>query len=262
MNGIEFHDSITELIAAATYPNHNDRIFAETMFRVLKHFVDFDSACINLCEVEKGYRLPQLKSYFHRQPNEMATNYQKTSYTDNFSPHLLVCTGTAFEGLARLDPDEFAESPFYFKHCHQFNVENALAVAGGLPGHLHRYFVLYLFSSLPKKRFSIGEIEHMNQLFPILFSAWQYRLGLICRETMSNRIMLLQQFAHKPRLLELIRLIVQNPLAPSKEYAREMNCSERTVEHQLSALFDQMQINGYYKNKKIEIFRRFQFLNP
>lgn len=260
MKTVDFDNSFSELIAAATDKTIKDRLVAETMFQVLKNLILFDSACINFCEVEKGYRLPQLKSYFYRQPDEMAENDLKTSHTDNFSPNLLAYTGNVIDDLSCLDSDEYLESPFYLQHCRYFGVENALAVAGRLPGHLHRYLVLYLFKSTPTKLFSKLDAKHLDRLFPVIFSCWQYRLGLICEETLLNRSLLLQELTNKPRLLKLIRLIVKNPLGTNKEYAREMGCSERTVEHQLRKLSDQLKINGYNKNKKIEIFRRFQFL--
>lgn len=260
MNDTETQTRLEDLCAAATCPSISDQAFAETMFSTLKDLIPFDSATLNLCKVERGFRLPELKSHLFRQPDSMESNYQNTSHVDPFSPNLLRYLGKTFDALQYVDIDAYPHSPIYLHHCRYFDVENALAVAGRMPGHLRWYWMLYLFSANPRAFFPTQAIDVLDQWFPALFSMWQYRLGLICADTLANRIQLLLLFRRRPRLYQLVRLIVQNPLGTAKEYAQEMGCSERTVEHRLNQLYEQLEIAGYGKNKKIALYRRFRFL--
>ena len=262
MNSWEAEHLIRHLDDLVSRDKHNDETLSQEIFRSLKFGINFDSAVMNFCLVEQDFRLPELKSFYYKQPQTMALNYQKTSQSDNYSPNLLLLNGKALDGLSCLDVDQYLESPFYLDHCRYFDVQNALGVAGRFPGHMRKYLVLYLFASDKGRLFSDQDVTLVDRVFPIIFLIWQCRYGLICHETLINRIQLLELFANKPRMLELIRLVVQNPFATAKEYARQMQCSERTVEHQFSALFDMLNISGYNKNKKIELYQRFQFLAP
>ncbi|MGR9053069.1 MAG: hypothetical protein ACU84J_10510, partial [Gammaproteobacteria bacterium] len=147
----------------------------------------------------------------------------------------------------------------WLTHCRYFDVENAMAVAARFPGHINKYLILYLYKSTVSNFDDIDTLT-LDKYFPTLFSMWLFRLGFICADTLSSRIGLLKLLHNQPRLFQLIRLIAQNPLATNKEYARKLGTSERTVEHQLASIYDQLKLFGYNKNKKIELFRRFQFL--
>jgi hypothetical protein len=255
-------EPLDALLGAALHPPSDGAAFSQTMFHTLDENMSFDSASLNLCVVDNSqdYRLPELKCYFCRQPQAMATNCQKFCYNDTFSPYLLTHNFKALDGGDYVLLDEWHEYPHYQTHCRFFDVENALAISARFPGHLRHYFMLYFYQATPGLKFSTENREYIEQLFPSLFALWQYRLGFICDGTLKGRLQLLRLFKGNPKLFKLIQLIVRNPMASSKEYARELNISERTVEHQLEKIFVKLKIPGFNKNKKIELFRLFQFL--
>lgn len=254
------NDMLTAALAINNIKTYCDHIFKE-LYKVIK----MDSAGLNLCVIKDNMMLSELKSYLFKQPEKIVANYEKTSHMDIFTPFVIRLPRTVVHARDLTTEAEYYENDFFKMHCRYFDIHNSIAAGAKIPGHNHKYIVLYLYSCKEDRMFTDSDIRFLDGIFPVLLSTLLYKLGHICEERLVEQVTLINTFSASPEMMRLIKMIIAKPCATRKEYAKELGKSPSTLNTQFRMIFEKLEVrendnNQDLWNKKFQIFEKFNFL--
>ncbi len=253
-------------LLSAALNSKNIEEYCEYSFRVLSEYIKVDSALLNFCKIKDNMTLGELKSYCFNQPQIIEEKYCRISTTDFFTPKVIANPRMVFHGPDHLIFDELYDSEFYHKHCLLFDISNTLSASARIPGHKNKYLVLYLCLAEQYQLFSEREIYFFDDVFPVLCSTYLYCFGYICDKTLVEQVTLLNRFTGSPETMKLIKLIVSNPSATGKQYAKILGGkSPNTIAAQLQRVSEKLSNDVNHNdlepwNLKIKIIESFLFL--
>ncbi len=241
------------------------KALCDYVFSRLYEFIQMDSASLNLCVIEDNMMLSELQCYFYKQPEKMASSYEKSTQVDFFTPIVIGLPRTVFHARGLISEGQYYETDLFKMHCCHFDVHNGIAVGAKIPGHKHKFIILYLYAGEAKRMFTQNEMRFLDGIFPVFFSTLIYRLGFICEETLIEQVSLLNKFSSSPELMKVIKKVIEKPQARRWEYAQELGKSTSTLNMQFQTIFEKLGLRNEENNQnnwnmKMQIIENFSFL--
>lgn len=245
---------LQEDLLKASFCERKDNIYIHYVFSAIGEYVNFDKGCFCTANVSKVLEYDLLKNFCYKQSDKMPVDYGKWNANDPYFMRLYSRQGKV---TVRYDTyesyDEFLNSEI-FKNFHKhYEIYHTLAIIFHVPNTTH-YIFFGVHRSEPKNPFNAYDAHFIQAIFPYLFNTWAWRLGLYnCIPSEQKTVQLTSSE------LEIINLLAgEQTMFSSKELARTLSKSHKTVENQLNSIYRKLDIHGI--DKKVQLVRISQSL--